>query len=368
MDFNRFRLPAAVLLIAAAFLGTPAVSSAMPPVERLSLPNELVLLAFPDNSLPIVTVELLVNAGSWRDPPGMDGLANVTAKSLLRGTGKVSYKELNDRLDFLGASLEADCQKDFALIRMRMLKKDLDAGFDLLMELLTGEGFVEDEVHKEIRQIQATIDSYEDQPEELAQRNFDRLLFDGGSYAHPVEGTKESLERLPVEAPLRFFEVYYRPGNAIMALGGDITVDEVKQRVVPRLVNWRNAKPAQQRFKPGFAEQKTVLTVPKKISQANIALGNPALERGNKDYYALSVLSNIFGSGDLSSRLMTEIRVKRGLAYSVDSTLLARKQAGALRVDLQTKNATAGEAIALVVEEMKRLQREPVSEAELNGA
>ena len=92
------------------------------------MPNHLKLLVFEEHSIPAVTLELLVSAGSWRDPQDMKGLANLTAKSILLGTRFLSFDEINNRLDFIGANLDADCSRDFAMIGMQVLKKDLDAG------------------------------------------------------------------------------------------------------------------------------------------------------------------------------------------------------------------------------------------------
>jgi zinc protease len=367
---RRLKMAAALLGLFVAFFSGPfcAPLHAMPPVERTVLPNGLVLLAFEEHSLPVVTLELMVNAGSWRDPHGMEGLANLTVKSLLLGAGALSSKDFNGRLDFIGAEIETGCEKDYATIRMRMLKKDLDAGFGLFMDLITEASFPEEEVRKEIGKVEAAIESLEDQPGELAKNAFDQALFLDSPYAHQTEGTRESAGKISTDAIRRFYTAFYRPNNAILAFGGDVSADEVRAKIVPRLAQWARADIPEAPFAAKFADGKAEVKIRKKISQANIVIGGPGIARANPDYYALSVLNYIFGSGDLSSRLMIEIREKRGLAYSVESAVVARKHPGAFQVELQTKNATAQEAVALVIEEMRRIQKEPVSEAELKNA
>ena len=114
---------------------------AMPPVERTVLPNHLVLLVSQEHSLPFVTLQLLIDAGSRNDPSGEEGLANQVARGLLLGTSKRSVTAMNEELDFMGASLNASSGRDYATLSLRVLKKDLDKGFDLFMEALTQPAF-----------------------------------------------------------------------------------------------------------------------------------------------------------------------------------------------------------------------------------
>jgi len=106
-------------------------SLALPPVQRTVLPNQLILLASEDHSLPFVTLQVLINSGSWRDPSGQEGLAYLTAKGLLLGTLKRTVNQVNEELDFIGANLTASSGRDYATLTLRVLKKDLDKGLDL---------------------------------------------------------------------------------------------------------------------------------------------------------------------------------------------------------------------------------------------
>ena len=208
---------------------------AMPPVQRTVLPNQLVLLVSEDHSLPFVTLQLLVNAGSWRDPAGEEGLAHLTARGLLLGTSKHAVNEINEELDFMGASLNASSGRDSAELSLRVLKKDLDRGFALFMEALTSPSFPDEEIRREVEKAMAMIQSAEDQPEDVAQKEFQKVLFQGSPYAHPVDGTKESLPRLTREAVNRFYQSYYHPNNAILTIVGDINADELKEKLLPQL-------------------------------------------------------------------------------------------------------------------------------------
>ena len=184
---------------------------AMPPVRRTVLPNHLVLLASEEHSLPFVTLQLLIDSGSWRDPQGEEGLAYLTARGLLLGTSKRTVNQVNEELDFMGASLNSSSARDYATLSLRVLKKDLNKGLDLFMEVLTQPAFPEEEVKREVEKTLAAIQSEEDQPDEVAEKAFLKTLFLSSPYGHPVEGTMESVPKLTREAVVRFYRHQIQP-------------------------------------------------------------------------------------------------------------------------------------------------------------
>jgi zinc protease len=345
-----------------------SVLLAMPRFERIVLPNKLVLLVGEEQSLPLVTFQLLVDSGSRRDPPGKEGLANLTAQGILLGTSAYSVIAFREALDFMGASLSASAGRDNATLRLRVLKKDLDKGFDLFMEALTRPTFPGEEIQRQVEKTLAAIRSSEDRPGVIARKAFQNALFSNSPYGHSVEGTKESLPRITREAVHQFHNTYYRPNNAILAVVGDITSEEVREKLIPRLSQWPMGKIPDEHLTVKFAQGPEEIVIDRNITQANIIFGHKGVSRQNPDYYALSVMNYILGGGGFGSRLFEEVRVKRGFAYSVASYFVPGKYPGSFQISLQTKNASAKEAISLVRREMERIRRKPVFEEELNKA
>jgi zinc protease len=341
---------------------------AMPPVQRTVLPNRLVLLVCKEHSLPFVTFQLLIDSGSRKDSPGEEGLAYLTARGLLLGTSKRTVTAINEEIDFMGASLNSYSSRDYVTLNLRVLKKDLDKGFDLFMEVLTQPAFPGEEIRREVEKILAAIQSSEDEPGDVAQKEFQKTLFPTSPYGHPVEGTKESLPRLTREALVRFYRTYYHPNNAILTLVGDITTDEVERKLLPRLAKWPMGEIPKVPFLTTFSKEQKTVKIDRTITQANIILGHAGVNRGNPDFYPLTVMNYILGGGGFASRLVEEIRNKRGLAYSVASFFDPGKYPGSFQIVLQTKNASAREAISLALQQMERIRKEPVSEKELEGA
>jgi zinc protease len=359
----------AVFLVAAIFACLTADTlQATPPVQRTVLPNGLVLLISEEHSLPVVTFKLLLDAGSRRDPAGKEGLASLTADGLLLGTARRSAEAFNEELDSMGASLDAGAGRDYITLSLQVLTKDLDHGFDLFMEALTQPTFPDKELRKEVQRTLAAIQAADEQPEEVAEKAFDRVLFLKSPYAHPVEGTEQSLPRISAEDVRRFHRTCYRPNVGVLAVVGDVTSEVVQGKLIPRLTAWQAGNVPTEQFATTFAEGPKREEIDRAVTQATIVLGHRGISRDNPDYYTLAVMNYILGGGGFGSRLVDEIRVKRGLAYSVASFFDARKYPGSFQVVLQTKNASAREAIALVLQELERMGAEPVSEEELSRA
>jgi zinc protease len=339
-----------------------------PAFQRMVLPNGLVVILKEEHSLPFVTMNLLVDGGSWKDPPQYEGLARLTGRGLLLGIGEKTAERINYELDHLGANLSTSIRRDFMNLHLQVLKKNLDGGFRLFYEALTMPSFPEMELKQEVERTAAALRSQEDDPGWVAEKEFQKALFLDTPYGHLAEGTKESLRRMTRDRVVQFHKDFYRPNNAILAIIGDITVEEAKTRLFPALERWQKGVIPAVAPEGAYGKGPKTTKVNRAITQANIIIGNEGVTRSNPDYYAVTVMNYILGGGGFSSRLMDGIRERRGLAYSVSSYFDPGKLPGDFQVVLQTKNGNAREAINLVLNDMERMQTELVSEEELARA
>jgi zinc protease len=361
----------AITLSVACLLVTGAVPVrclAMTPIQKMVLPNGLSLLLSEEHSLPFITCQLLMDTGSRNDPPGREGLSHITAQVLTLGTPGRSAEEISRELDFMGASVSASSGKDFGTVSLRVLKKNLDRGLDIFVETFTRPTFPEDEIKREIEKALAELRAQEDDPETVAQREFDKILYLSGPYGHDPLGTGLSLPGITREHVVSFHHTCYRPNGSVLAIVGDITLEEVKAKLVPRLSKWKEEKTLSGAPSLAFGRGPKTIAIDRSITQSNIILGNSGIARSDPDFYTLRVMNYILGGGGFSSRLTEEIRNKRGLAYSVASFFAAMKYPGSFEVVLQTKNASAKEAISIAVQQMERMQRELVPEKEIESA
>lgn len=343
-------------------------AGAFPKVDRQVLDNGLVVLYSEDHSLPVVTLRLLVDAGSWRDPEGRQGLANLTTESLLHGTTTRSFSDVNEALDFMGASLSTGCDKDSASVAMRLLKKDLATGIDLFTDVVRNPSFPADEVDREKVNIVGMIRSREDVPTEVAEKTFEETLYAKNPYGHPPEGTEASVSALTREDVAGFHRSFYQPGISILVVCGDVTADELRGMVLPKFASWPKAEVPKTAFQAAYAKEGGMVTVNRPVPQASLVLGHEGVPRNDPDYYTLTVMNAVLGGSGFGSRLVKSIRIDRGLAYDVDSFFYSRKRAGAFQIDLQTKTESVSEAIDLARKDMERMREQPVSAEELDVA
>ena len=362
------------LTAAVAALATPADPQILPASptasspaawSRFALPNGVVVLVAERPGVPIVVVRASVDAGAILDPPEKEGLANLTALLLTRGSTTRSAQESDRAIEFVGGSLESDGGRDSSEVVLSVLRKDLGLGLDLLADALQRPVFQEPEFARQREEVVATVRRSEDDPETAAARVLRRLVFPGHPYGRPTEGSETSLGAITREDVVAFHRAAYRPERTVVAVAGDITAAALRTELEARLGSWSTSVPPPRL--PGAAAlglPSRTETVQRSLTQATIFLGEATVSRKHPDFYPLLVASQILGGGS-SSRLYTRVREERGLAYNVYAQYSPSRLAGLFLVELQTENPRVREALAVVREELIRLRRERVSEEEL---
>ncbi len=340
-------------------------SGALNPV-RLLAPNGITLLVLEQHALPIVQVHALIKTGSAQDPHEKAGLANLVALMLDEGTRSRSAQQIAEEIDFVGGSLSTQVTEDYSTVSVKVLAKDTDLGFALLADVLRNPTFRDEELSRLRSQVLGEIRGEREDPELVAMKAFHRLVFDGHPYRWPVNGTMESVARITRQDLQGFYETEYLPNQTILAIVGDITLDQVTAKVASHFGAWeRRAHGTRAYPAPKPVQTPTVQLIDQDLTQSTIVLGHGGVSRTHPDYYAVSVMNYILGAGGFSSRLMDAIRDRQGLAYGVGSTFEANLMPGAFLVSLQTRNQAANQAIEAVRNEIRGIREEPVSEQEL---
>lgn len=359
-------LPGLLFALAILMAAMPASAELTP--KRTELDNGVVLLTSEQRALPMISIELLIDAGARYDGGGQEGLANLAARLLTYGTKRRSALQISDALDFIGASLSTGCSENLASVSMTILKKDLSTGLALLAEALTQSTFPQEEIERQKQSIVASLKARDEEPGDIAERRFSAALFPNSPYGRPVAGMESSVRAISQKGLREFYERYYRPNRTIMAVVGDVTAEEIDEALNQAFSSWKKGEPGGKPLVPSATGAPTLIRVDKELTQANIIMGHEGVTRGNPDYYVIQVMNNILGGGGFSSRVVDSIRNERGLAYSVYTYFNADKSHGTFQFVMQTKNDSAREAMRIAREEIERIRREPVSEQELNDA
>jgi len=338
-------------------------------VKREVLENGLTLIIVERHNLPVVMVTVGIKAGTLMEPEEKAGLANLTAVLLKEGTKSRTALQTSEEIEFVGASLSASGGDDYITATLSVLKKDVSLGFDLLSDIILNPVFPEKELTKKVKQIKAGLKSSEESPGFVASKAFIKEVFGAHPYGRLTSGSPETLDKIKRDDVIDFHSKFYLPGNAVMSVVGDITAKEVKTLLERFFSEW-NAKELDAPYLPEIKstkKRKTVI-VDKDLTQANIILGHIGVSRDNPDYYKLSVMNYILGSGGFVSRLMQNLREEKGLVYDIHSFFAADKYGGAFQAGLQTKNESANTAIEEVLKEIRKIRNTLVSDAELSDA
>jgi zinc protease len=321
------------------------------------------------HNLPIIMVTVGIKAGSLIEPEEKAGLANLTAELLTAGTKKRTASQISEEVEFVGASLGASGGDDYVTVNLSVLRKDLNLGFDLLSDAMLNPLFPEEELNKKVKRIKGSLKAQEENPGFVVAKAFRKEVFGTHPYGRLTVGSSETLDRIKRDDLMDFHSTYYVPNNAIMSVVGNITAKEVKTLLARFFSEW-NAKELDAPSLPEIKstkKRKTVI-VDKDLTQANIILGHIGVSRDNPDYYKLSVMNYILGSGGFVSRLMQNLREEKGLVYDIHSFFAANKYGGFFQAGFQTKNESANTAIEEVLKEIRKIRNTLVSDSELSDA
>jgi zinc protease len=338
-------------------------------VNRKVLDNGMVLMMVERHNLPIVKVTVAFNAGILNEPEDKAGLASLTAYMLTEGTKTRTAQQISEEIEFVGASVGASGGGDYTTANLSVLKKDLDLGFELLSDIILNPVFPEEEINKRKERVKGSLKAREEDPGFLASREFRKAVFGTHPYGRLKTGTAETIDNIERENLVDFHSSYYLPNNAVMSVVGDINYEEVEALIKKYFGKWHTGElKASDLPEINAVKERKTITLDKDLTQANVILGHVGVSRDNPDYYSLSVMNYILGSGGFASRLMHNIREEKGLAYDVHSYFAANKYGGSFQVGLQTKNKSANTAIEEVLNEIERIRTEPVSDLELSDA
>ncbi len=358
------------LVTVITLVAVPIIAKADGPLgKRIPLKNGMILLLSEKHDIPMVTLNMAITAGSTVEPQDKPGLASLTASLLMQGTTKRTASRINREIDFIGGSLSVSGGDDFASASLRVLKKDVKTGMDLLSDVLMNPAFDQKECDRKVKEALAEIQRQKEEPETIASEAFAKAVFGRHPYGKTSDDVAAYLPKLARQDLLDFYQRHYGPNNTIIAVVGDVKEKEIIALLNGYFKDWKRAEqPVQPLPAPPKVDRTTVLKLEKNITQANIVMGRIGISRQDPDFYAVTVMNYILGGGGFTSRLMDNIRDNRGLAYDVHSMFSAQKEPGAFSVRIQTKNESASEVISETLKEIGRIRSELVSEKELADA
>lgn len=341
----------------------------LPPSEGFTLANGMRVLAMETRGLPLVDFDLIIGSGAAHDPPGREGLADLTADLLRKGTAKRTAFELADAVDFTGGVLGASADQDGTRVSAEFLSSDLDLGLDLLAEIAMGPAFAPDEVERLKGETISELKAVKENPGLIASRRFVNILFSGHPYGHPTPGWESSVAEITREDVRAFYESHYTPGTMILVGAGDFASAEFIAKAEKRFGGWRGSAAMPREVpEPTVRAGRTIYFMDKPdATQSQIRIGGIGLSRTDPQYTSANVANTILGGG-FTSRLVEEIRVNRGLSYGVGSRFYPLVKGGAFLINTSTKNQTTRETVEVALDVLGRFRADGVTDEELDKA
>ena len=336
-------------------------------IENWVTPSGARVYFVESHALPILDVQVDFSAGSMFDPPEKSGTASLTRGALDHGAGKFDETAIAEQMADIGATLSGSTDTDRASMSIRTLSvpEKRDVALAVLRDVLHAPRFDAAIFDREKARTILALKEAMTRPNSIASKAFWAAMYPDHPYGR--QATPESVATLSRDDLAAFHARYYTAANASITLVGDLGRGEAEKIAEAIAAGLPKGTAATLPPPPKIAPGKTV-RLEHPATQAHIHIGLPAIERGNPDFFALTVGNYTLGGGGFVSRLMKEVRDKRGYAYSVSSYFNPLRQTGPFEIGLQTKRSQAKDAIAVTRDVLDGFLKQGPTEEELAAA
>jgi len=334
-----------------------------------TLPNGMVLFMMEDSRLPVFNVRALIRTGGMYEPEGMMGLASLTGTVMrVGGTDSLESDRLNEELEYIAASIETWISDEAGGARLECMSKDIDRGLELFADVLMNPAFRQEKIDLEKDKIREDIRRRNDSPSSICSREFNHLIYGDHHYGSILEW--ETVKNVTRDDMTAFHEKYFVPNNIWLGITGDFAVDDIRARLMDVFGEWKTTevdfpdrRMVNRDFNPG------VYLIDKDLTQSSIRFGLLGVDMYSPDRFAISVMNYILGGGSFTSRMTAEVRSNMGLAYSVGTRFsTSARDLGTFHAHCQTKTETTYKAVNEMVNQIRKMTGEEVTDYELNSA
>ncbi len=350
------------LLLLAALPARAAVD-----IQEVTSPGGFTAWLVEEHSIPFVSLEIRFKGGASLDRPGKRGAVNLMTGLIEEGAGDLNAQQFAKAQEELAARYEFDVHDDSLAISARFLTEYRDASVDLLKLALTEPRFDEDAVERVREQVLSIIRSDSTDPDDIASRTFDALAFGDHPYGSSLNGTLDSVAALTRDDIVTAHADVLTRDKVYVGAVGDITAEELGV-LLDRLLGDLPETGASMPDEAELSLTGGVTVVPFDTPQSVAVFGHSGIRRDDPDFFAAFVMNQILGGGNFSSRLMQEVREKRGLTYGVYSYLVDKDYAQMVMGRFASANERIADAIAVVRDEWAKIAEEGVTEKELADA
>ncbi|MDI6809757.1 MAG: pitrilysin family protein [Candidatus Eisenbacteria bacterium] len=352
-----------VVLVVSAL--TPAVSCA-DDAERFLLPNGLTFIARESDANDIVSLAIFMRMGSAYEPDSEAGYSNLTARLILKGTQSLNAQDIANGIESVGARINAYAGKEVGVISLEATREGFGPAVDILLDVLKDTSFPDEEVAQEKSMVLKEIGARSDRLLATAFDLFYETLFEGHPFHKPALGYAQTISNFDRADATRYYGMFFRPSNMVWAAVGNFDSKELLEKIRKTFLMFGGSleKPKPIEAKPVELVSAKQSTRVRETKATWFVLGYRAPGLGEKGYGTLKVLDAVLG-GSMDSRLSTELRDKRGLAYQVGSTEGGYVSSNFLAAYMGTKGDQFEVAWKGVLNEIDRVKADGVTSEEV---
>lgn len=344
--------------------------SHFPEVRRATLANGLEVVVAETHRFPLVSLELVMNAGGTAEGAENAGLATLAANLLESGAGERGADEIAERAEGLGISLDTTAGWDVTQSGFTALSARLEEGMELLSDLVRRPTFPESEIERLREERLGTLAHRRVDPSALASEVFSRYTFaEDTHFARPLSGTEATVRGIGREQVAAFHAARYAPAGSSLVAAGDVSVDRMVALAERFFGDWKGESipVAVPPVRPRSERPLVVVAHRPGAVQSEIRVGHVGVERGAPDYIHLLVMNTILG-GSFSSRLNMNLRERRGYTYGATSSWAARRQRGAFYASAAVQTEVTAHSVEEILREIQGMREAEVTADELRDA
>jgi zinc protease len=339
-------------------------------IERVVLPNGMILYLQEDHRLPLLDAVAFVRTGTYYEPASEIGRASLVG-DVLRTGGTKNYppEKLEERLDFISADLSVSMGAEECVVQLNVPQKDADEGLRIFADVLRNPAFDESRVDLAKQQTMFRLRSSNDNPAPMIRREFNRLMF---TEAHPSGRTPtlDQIAQIGRDDLIQFHGKFFHPNQVMLGLTGDFNKAAMLAKIRDIFGDWPKADVELPPLPKVNPEPKPgVYYIPRPLNQSTIRMGHWGTNRDNPNRFAIDLMDSILGGSSFSARLVKRVRNDEGLAYDVGSAFPTnQRDTSFFLVVAQTKTESTVQAIDSILDEVRKMKEAPVSKDEFDTA
>ncbi len=342
----------------------------LPQYHKSQLNNGLTIYLMEQHEVPLIYISALIPCGAINDG-NKNGLAYLTAESILYGSKNYSKQQIEETFEYYGASISTSASAEFIKINASFAKQHQEILLPIFQDVIINPTFPDNEIEKRKQRLLVELDQAKESPRQVIRSYFNKFIFANHELGNPIQGTKSGIASITADDLKNFHSVFFNPSNSAIAAVGDFNTEQMKQSILNLFQVWQpgNINVANPTSAPNiqFNKSRVLLVNKNDARETTFLIGAKGVSRDNPEFTEIQVINTILGDR-FTSWLNEELRINSGLTYGVRSAFVPFKSIGTFLISTFTATKNTEKAIDLALNVLNRLHTTGISEEVLSSA